>query len=917
MIKYKWINLLLIKHIRQKSERSGGFMLAGKRVIGVCITKIHERSRAETVQSLFKLACADNTKIMVFNSDVDFYKEETLKSGARSVYDLMNFDILDGIIVFAEHFFCKEIVDELINAAHEHNKPVVVVEREVDGCYSIMRDYTVAYKQVLNHIIRDHGVTDTVYIAGNKENDYQSSCRIQCYKEVLEENGIPFSWDNVDYGRFWNFPTYEALDRLLSKREKLPQAVLCANDSMAIAVCEYFKVKGYNVPDDVIVTGFDGMPDARYFNPKLTTCLEDTDQLVALCLELFNRHYSEKLAYGRFTEKYVPCISESCGCSPTGRFASEDAGYLFRMMNTSDSHERHMYTWINRMIDCSSFEQLTEHTHHCLLADSYLCLKSELFEIDDYAVNHKLRIDKDDKLTVVTSVNNRDDMEMYSTFSCSDMIPDLEQWADEDKIYIISSIYYGHESIGYYAVKSHELDVAANQINRTCKILDISFSSTLREIRQNAMRVSLENAALLNQYTKLPNLKGLTKWFEEFNANPENRKKFLTVSIYGLPNYRYIYEHHGIRDVEEALNEIATMLRMANPKNCKIAHISQDEFIVVNYYDDASIIGTTIQEATAVFFEQQSIYNSNNGKDYFVEVNCGCTVIDPHWTGSLETFIALASGEMYINRVKMGVIEVEKEKTALVENYEVYRTLIDKNLFNYHFQPIVEAATGEIYAYEALMRTDSRIGMNPFEVLEIASAYKRLYDIERATVFNVLERYSREMEAFGGRKVFINSIPGNSLNEADSAEIRERYSSIMGNIVFEITEQNSVSDDELKAIKSIGNPNGTNRIAIDDYGTGHSNIVNLLRYKPHIIKIDRFLISDVDKDVNKQMFVRSTIDFARLNGIKVLAEGVETSEELRTVIDFGVDYIQGYYTGRPAPDPISEIAPEIKKEFIR
>ncbi len=893
-------------------------MLAGKRVIGVCITKIHERSRAEVVQRLFKVASSQNTKIIVFNSDVDFYTEATRTSAAKSVYDLINYDIVDCLIVFAEHFFCKEIVDDIIGAAHARNKPVVVIEREVEGCYSIMRDYTEAYKQVLNHVIRDHGVTDTVYIAGNKENDVQSAYRIQCYKEVLEENGIPFSWDNVDYGCFWNWPTYEAIDRLLAKRAgALPQVIFCANDSMAIAACEYLSTRGYNVPDDIIVTGFDGMPDARYFTPKLTTCLEDTDQLVDLCLELLDKHFSENLPYGRFTEDYVPCISESCGCKPTGRFATEDACYLFHLMNTSDSHERFMYTWINRMINCGSFMKLAELTNQCITANSYLCVKSEIFDTENYVADNKLSIGSSNMLTVVTSVNTRDNVQMYSTFNSNSMVPDLEAWADEDRLYVLTGIYYGSECCGYYAAKTDELDVVANQINRVCKILDVSFSSTLREVRQNTMRESLENAAYLNQYTKLPNLKGLTKWFDEFNANPENRKKFLTVSIYGLPNYRYIYEHHGIKDVEEALNKIATMLRMANPKNCKIAHISQEEFIVVNYYDNVDDIGRTIQEATSVFFEQQSIYNTNSGKDYFVEVNCGCTVIDPYWQESLATFIALASGEMYLNRVKMGVIEVEKEKVALVENYEVYRTLIDKNLFNYHFQPIIEVATGEIYAYEALMRTDKRIGMNPLEVLEIAAAYKRLYDIERATVFNVLERYSKAQEVFCGRKVFINSIPGNTLNEADNAEVREKYGSLMENIVFEITEQNSVSEDELNAIKCIGNPNGTNRIAIDDYGAGHSNIVNLLRYKPQIIKIDRFLISDVDKDENKQMFVRGTVDFARLNNIKVLAEGVETSEELKTVIDFGVDYVQGYYTGRPTPEPIAEISPEIRKEFIR
>ena len=101
-------------------------------------------------------------------------------------------------------------------------------------------------------------------------------------------------------------------------------------------------------------------------------------------------------------------------------------------------------------------------------------------------------------------------------------------------------------------------------------------------------------------------------------------------------------------------------------------------------------------------------------------------------------------------------------------------------------------------------------------------------------------------------------------------------------------EHDTVSDAELQTLKHLGGNENGNVIAVDDYGTGHSNIVNLLRYSPQVIKIDRFLITDIQNDVNKQMFVRSTIDLARLNGIKVLAEGVETSAELRAFRDFAV-----------------------------
>ena len=64
------------------------------------------------------------------------------------------------------------------------------------------------------------------------------------------------------------------------------------------------------------------------------------------------------------------------------------------------------------------------------------------------------------------------------------------------------------------------------------------------------------------------------------------------------------------------------------------------------------------------------------------------------------------------------------------------------------------------------------------------------------------------------------------------------------------------------------------------------------------------------------MFVKSTIDFAQMNGIKTVAEGVETAEELHAVISYGVDLIQGFYTAKPAPEPLYELSDELKHEIV-
>lgn len=242
--------------------------------------------------------------------------------------------------------------------------------------------------------------------------------------------------------------------------------------------------------------------------------------------------------------------------------------------------------------------------------------------------------------------------------------------------------------------------------------------------------------------------------------------------------------------------------------------------------------------------------------------------------------------------------------------------VIKNNSFLYAFQPIVMANTGEIYAYEALMRAQVEgTNVSPAAILSFASKNGKLYDIEKATLFNVLEKYERFPEVFGNKKVFINSIPGFQLNEEDYSEFRNRFSKYFKKILIEITEMTDLKDSELDLLLKRSAEDGFG-LAIDDYGTGYSNTASLLKYLPNCVKLDRLLISNINEDTKKQHFVKGMVEFAHANGFRVLAEGVETSAELRTVIDIGVDLIQGFYTARPSFEIIPEIPSDIRDEIV-
>ncbi len=262
-----------------------------------------------------------------------------------------------------------------------------------------------------------------------------------------------------------------------------------------------------------------------------------------------------------------------------------------------------------------------------------------------------------------------------------------------------------------------------------------------------------------------------------------------------------------------------------------------------------------------------------------------------------------------------GVRQIYHEKDIELDKLEKFKQLVKRNDFIYNFQPIVNARNGEIFAYECLMRTADDIGLKPLEVLKYAEISNMLYSIEKSTFFNALAFYKENIEKFGGKKIFINSIPSVILPDSELAKLKDMYADISENIVVEILENDDDDDTTIAAFDNLRNILNCN-IAVDDYGSGYSNDMKVLNNNPNFIKIDMSLITSIDTDSKKQLLVSNLIKFGKKYNIKILAEGVETKEELAKVIELGVDLIQGFYTARPSRDVISAIDGEISEYII-
>lgn len=223
------------------------------------------------------------------------------------------------------------------------------------------------------------------------------------------------------------------------------------------------------------------------------------------------------------------------------------------------------------------------------------------------------------------------------------------------------------------------------------------------------------------------------------------------------------------------------------------------------------------------------------------------------------------------------------------------------------FQPIVDINSGELIAYESLLRNYKEAGFSSIDDF-FDTAYEQgvLYSIDIELRSKALEKLKPLFKMNSKFGLFYNL--DNRILDMDDYEhgttksLLKFYGYDNSFITFEISEKHEFSSFiDAQTVFNTYSDQGFS-IALDDFGTGFSGLKMLYYLNPQYIKIDRFFITDILKDKKKRLFVSNIVNIAHQSNIKVLAEGVETLDELNVCKDIGCDLVQGYYIQRPVLD---------------
>ena len=231
-------------------------------------------------------------------------------------------------------------------------------------------------------------------------------------------------------------------------------------------------------------------------------------------------------------------------------------------------------------------------------------------------------------------------------------------------------------------------------------------------------------------------------------------------------------------------------------------------------------------------------------------------------------------------------------------------------------QPIISLIDGRIIGYEALSRIVGNYAIqNPDELFSIAVRENQIWELEQLCRSKALQKVFQESEETFEKLLFLNVSPkvvhDEKFREGFTKDYLSRYQINPSQIVFELTERDSTSD--IDGFKSVVEhyKYQNYEIAIDDLGSCYSGLNLMCELQPHYVKIDMNLIRDIHKDRSRYALVKSLMEFSNLTNIKIIAEGIETTEEMETLIQMGIQYGQGYFIARPADNTV-----ELREELL-
>ncbi|MDR1700899.1 MAG: GGDEF domain-containing protein [Lachnoclostridium sp.] len=621
----------------------------GKETIGVFICEAVNSFQRYLCEGITKRATELGYNVAFFTG---FFVGES-KWGEKAIFNLPDYSKLAGIIIAIQTFQDRTIVNELINQIEENfDGPVISELVKTDHFYNILINEETSIEPLCEHFINHHGYRDIGFMSG-PSTSRDAIKRLECYKRVMKKYGLPVTDDLIFEGDFWKKKGKDACDYWVKYHGKIPEAIICANDYMAISVCNELISRGVRIPDETAICGYDGIANGLAIVPTLTTIQVPVLEMGEKSVQIIHD-----------ANKGIPCeqdfyfdnsliLRESCGCNKPERILT-----LKRQKDYYVAAEEAKQIDIDNTFLSISMENITD------TAGLYEVVFNHIFQLKDYkslmiCFNESLEqthtgrmIDDpfDENMKLIVSIRKYVLCEHTDTLFPRNYLLPENVISSEPQIYYFFPIHFKVHCFGYIALSTWEGGGYSNTLSTYMTNIGGGLENMFIRKRMERLIADLEDMYIRDMLTGLYNRRGFEQLSKEYFEKASKERKYLFVASLDLDYLKVINDKLGHMIGDEAIMHVGEALHLSAEKNEICARVGGDEFMVIGMYCNQNG-----EEKFLGRFEKYIDEKRKLAANYHLDVSYGSIILVPKADTKLSDLIIESDQNMYeMKRKKKG-----------------------------------------------------------------------------------------------------------------------------------------------------------------------------------------------------------------------------------------------------------------------
>lgn len=501
--------------------------------------------------------------------------------GEKAGIYLPDYSTFDGIIVVDDIIDITKLSESLYAEITEHATcPIVYLRTKRDNCYSVLINNEDAIRTMTRHFIEHHGFTDICYMSGKKES-YEAKERLNGFIAEMTEHGLEINDHTIFHGDFWKRTSKKAANWFMEGRTTFPQAIICANDYMAVSLGDELKKLGARIPEDVCISGLDNVMDAKIYNPALTTMEVDFTEIANTAIDIIERTLNGETLELIHRVNAKLHLRGSCGCS--NECFNMSTTEVLKLTNEIYSDTRDLLkivTDYQECIDVNDYLRVANNHMPFLKSPKAFYVASDK-KSDEYSTA-ETESDYTELVVLEAIFKQNEQLELPNIkFPRRKIIPE-EYWnEDAPTVLCIFGLHFKSKAFGYIVSYLPEDDDWFNVFTQGYLI---TLSNAIERYESDMKIKDLELIKTVyhkDSLTGILNRRGYDKTLQEkYNYALKYDEHIGIVSI-DMDNLKFINDKYGHIHGDIALKTIAKALSMSMKDDDYCARVGGDEFAAI------------------------------------------------------------------------------------------------------------------------------------------------------------------------------------------------------------------------------------------------------------------------------------------------------------------------------------------------